>query len=217
MANWMKCLSGMGMLVLSAVLATGTATARAQAGGMGNAPQQSQQMPGAGPGGVNQPAASGALTGPPMNQASMQDKEFLREAAQGGMFEIEAGELAQQKGASDDVKQFGQMMVTDHTELNNKMTPVLQDAGVTAPKNISGKDKKELAKLQSLSGSAFDQEYIATMLKDHKKDKEAFEIEARNGQLPVEKTAAKQAELVIEKHLTAITQIAQAHNASAGI
>jgi putative membrane protein len=199
---------------IAALLATGTAIA--QAGGMGGT-QQSQPAGSAQPGAMNSTTAPGAMTGMPMDQASMQDKDFLREAGQGGMFEIQAGQLASQKGNSADVKQFGQMMVTDHTQLNTKMQPVFSAAGVKPPTSLSGKDKKELATLQGLSGDAFDQAYITCMLKDHKADKKAFQSEAINGQLSVEKNAATQGESVIDKHLQAITQIAQAHNLSAGM
>lgn len=199
---------------IAALLATGTAMA--QAGGMGGA-QQTQPAGASQPGAMNSTTAPGAMTGMPTDQASMQDKDFLREAGQGGMFEIQAGQLASQKGNSADVKQFGQMMVTDHTQLNEQMQPVFSAAGVKPPSGLNGKDKKELAKLQGLSGDAFDQEYVACMLKDHKADKKAFQSEAANGQLAAEKAAATQGEAVIDKHLQAITQIAQAHNISSGM
>ena len=61
------------------------------------------------------------------------DKKFLHKAAEGGMTEIKLGELASQKASRDDVKQFGQKMVTDHTQLNADMKPFLDSHGVTAP------------------------------------------------------------------------------------
>jgi len=157
-------------------------------------------------------ANGGALTNATGSGASVQDKTFLRESSQGGVFEIQAGKLAAQKGSAEDVKQFGQMMVTDHTTLNKQMMPVMVEAGVKPPTGLPGKDKKELAKLQGLSGDAFDKEYITAMLKDHEEDKQEFHMEATSGQLPSEKSAAMQGEGVIDMHLEKIKQVAQAHN-----
>lgn len=142
----------------------------------------------------------------------MQDKMFLRQAAEGGMFEIEAGKLALQKSSSDDVKQFAQHMIDDHSKLNEQMAPIAQKASVEPPKELKGKEKKELQKLQGLSGQAFDTEYIQAMLKAHKNDSDAFKMEASNGQFPDEKQAAAQGGAIVDQHLQMIKQIAQAHN-----
>ncbi len=208
MANAMYGKAG----VVAVALVLGAAIAPAQAGAGGG----SQSSPTTAPGGTNSTngglASGGALTNAPGSGASVQDKDFLKGASQGGMFEIQAGKLAAQKGNSEDVKQFGQMMVTDHTKLNEQMTPVLTEAGVKPATSLPGKEKKELAKLQGLSGDAFDKEYITAMVKDHEEDKKAFQSEAANGQLPSEKSAAMQGEGMIDTHLEKIKQVAQAHN-----
>ena len=82
---------------------------------------------------AQQAAASGA----------MQDKAFVRKALEGGMAEVQMGQIAAEKGSSDDVKQFGQKMVTDHTQLGDQMKQVAQQIGVTPPAGLSKKDKEE--------------------------------------------------------------------------
>ena len=59
----------------------------------------------------------------------MQDKAFLHKAAAGGMAEIQLGQLAEQKGNSPEVKQFGQKMVEDHSRLNDQMKPLAEQLG----------------------------------------------------------------------------------------
>ena len=204
------------------VLALGVGTAIGQTGQTGGAPgggSSPQSSPRTQPG-ANSPGSNG-VNDPtnPLNAqgaSSMQDKDFLKEAGQGGNFEVQAGQLATQKGNSEDVKQFGQMMVTDHTKLNDQMKPIAVQAGVKPPTGISGKDKKELKMLSSLNGEAFDKAYIQTMLKDHMADQKAFKTEATNGQIPAVKDAATQGGTVIDTHLAKIKEIAQAHNVSAG-
>ena len=111
----------------------------------------------------------GANAGGP-NTASFQDKDFLKKAAQGSNFEIKAGQLAQHKSTSDDVKQFGQKMVEDHTKLNQEMVPVAAQAGVAPPSGISKKDQKLYDSLAGKSGTDFDNAYIAHMVEDHTED-----------------------------------------------
>jgi putative membrane protein len=142
----------------------------------------------------------------------MQDKAFVRKAMEGGMAEVQLGQLASEKASSDDVKQFGQKMVDDHTKLNEQMQPVAQQLGVNPPKQLSKKDQETKAKLQSLSGTEFDNEYIKLMLKDHKKDAAEFKEEAQRTQNPAVQQAAQQGSQVIDQHLQLIEQIAQSHN-----
>ena len=61
--------------------------------------------------------------------ASMSDKHFVSEALKGGMAEIQMGRLAQEKGSSRDVKNFGRKMVQDHTKLGDQMKQVASQLG----------------------------------------------------------------------------------------
>lgn len=142
---------------------------------------------------------------------SMQDKEFARDALEGGMAEVQFGQMAAQKGTSPDVKEFGQKMVDDHTKLGDQLKPVAQQMGVNPPKGLSKKDQSLMAKLEGLSGTDFDNAYIQAMVKDHKKDLSDFRQEAENTQNPVMKNTAQQGEQVIDEHLHMIEQIAKAH------
>src|ERR1700727_776792 len=73
----------------------------------------------------------------------MQDKMFLRKAAEGGIAEVKLGQLAAQKGSSDEVKTFGQKMVDDHTKLNLEMAHVADSMGVMLPKSMNKEDQAE--------------------------------------------------------------------------
>ncbi len=139
-----------------AVLFTGV-TALAQMSPGGGAPQTQQPT---------NPSANSTMNSPQamqQQQASaasvMQDKEFVRSALQGGIAEVQLGQLAAEKGSSDDVKQFGQKMVTDHTKLGDQMKQVAQQIGVKPPDGPSKKDKELYTKLQALSGAKFDDAY----------------------------------------------------------
>ena len=144
--------------------------------------------------------------------ASDDDKHFVEAALKGGMTEVDLGKLAADKGASADVKQFGQKMVTDHTRLGDRMRTVAGQIGVTPPTMDTISGMGEEAKLKVLSGKSFDDAYISAMLKDHEDDLEAFKKEAASGSSPEVKRAARQGEAVVEEHLAMIRRIAKAHN-----
>jgi len=146
------------------------------------------------------------------NEASPMDKKFVKEALMGGMAEVQLGQLAAQKGSSDDVKQFGQKMVDDHTKLGDQMKTVAGEIGVMPPNSISPKDQALMTRLQALSGEQFDKAYIRAMVKDHEKDNMDFKKEASSGSSSAVKEAATKGDQVIEQHLQMIKEIAQKHN-----
>jgi putative membrane protein len=139
----------------------------------------------------------------------------VKKALQGGMAEVQLGQLALQKTSNDDIKQFAQKMVDDHTKLGDHMKPIAQQIGVTVPDGPSKKDKAVMANLQTLNGDAFDKAYVKDMVKDHKADLSDFKMEAQNGSNPAVKNAANQGSQVISGHLQLIEQIAQKDDAMA--
>jgi putative membrane protein len=110
------------------------------------------------------------------------------------------------------VKQFAQRMIDDHTKMNDQMKPVAQQLGVDVPGQISKKDRATMAKLQALSGPAYDQAYIKDMVKDHKQDLSDFQMEASSGQDQTVKDAASQGSKVIAQHLQLAQQLAKDQN-----
>jgi putative membrane protein len=145
------------------------------------------------------------------SDASSDDKQFVTAALRGGMAEVELGQLASQKGNSDDVKQFGKKMVEDHTKMGDDMKVVAGQVGVKPPSMLSPMDKALELKLKALSGDDFDKAYIEAMVKDHHKDLSDFKKEVASGQSSTVKDAASKGEKVIAEHLKMIRQIAQAH------
>jgi putative membrane protein len=206
--------SGFLLCSASTLLASVIAIAQNQPGmpGAQNQPGMAgQQQPN------QQPLASGIGTPAkmdtnPADQQAMADQAFVRKALEGGAAEVQLGKLAQQKSQSDDVKQFGQKMVEDHTQLGEQMKPVAQQLGVKEPKGPSKKDKELVAKLEGLSGQQFDEAYIQAMVKDHKQDLKEFKQAAQSTQNPNVKQVAQQGVGVISQHLQMIQQIAQNHN-----
>jgi putative membrane protein len=177
---------------------------------------QSSQAPGQTPPGQT-PSLDPQLNGAQSSgQASPQDRLFVSRALAGGMAEVQLGQLTLQKSDNQQVKQFAQRMIDDHTKLGEQMKPVAEQIGVSVPTKISKKDKTTLAKLGTLSGSAYDQAYIKDMVKDHKQDLSEFQLEASSGQDQTVKDAASQGSQLIAQHLQMIQQIAKDQNITPG-
>jgi putative membrane protein len=131
-----------------------------------------------------------------------QDKasqKFLQEAIQSNLAEIEMGKLAQQKGQSEAVKSFGQMLVTDHGGANQKAISVAGQMGVTPPGEPSAKQKREYQTMSKLSGEKFDRAFARHMVADHKEDIRAFEKEAKKNDAAGQ--FAQEALPTLRKHL----------------
>src|SRR5262249_44413101 len=92
------------------------------------------------------------------------DNTFVTKAAEGGMAEVEFGKLAVEKASNDQVKQFGQRMVDDHSKANDELKTIAQQKNITLPTAISAKDKAEHDRLAKLSGAAFDHAYMSAMV-----------------------------------------------------
>jgi putative membrane protein len=140
----------------------------------------------------------------------MQDKMFLRKAAEGGIAEVKLGQLAAQKGSSDDIKAFGQTMVDDHTKLNLEIAQVADSMGVMLPKSMNKEDQAEYDKLNGLSGNDFDVEYLAFMVKDHHKDLHEFRIEAASPTDATLHSEVVKAQSVIHEHTVMVDKLARA-------
>ncbi len=149
------------------------------------------------------------------SSVSSSDKKFVREAAQGGMAEVELGKLATEKASSPEVKKFGQRMVNDHTKANDQLKEVASSQGITLPSKLSAKDEMTKERLSKLSGEQFDKAYMSDMVKDHTQDVADFQQEATSASDPAVKEFAEKTLPVLKSHLREAKQIAPITSASA--
>lgn len=146
-------------------------------------------------------AADNAMTNSasPMN-VSATDQTFLTNAMKGDNSEVALGQLAQQKGGSQGVKDLGAMLVSDHGAHKQQVAALAQQAGVAVTDDIMDEAKTLKTKLDGLSGDAFDKQFVSAAIEDHKKDIAKYETEAK-GTGPVA-DLAKQTLPTLKKHLS---------------
>ena len=190
-------LSGAALMLAAACTAFAVAAAELRAGGAQNS-NGSTQNTNTGGGGANANRGSARMSS---------DMKFAMEAAMGGMEEVELGRVAAQKGASDEVRQFGQRMVDDHSKANDDLMQVATSKGWTLPTALDPKHQADVQRLSALSGEAFDREYVKMMVKDHKKDVGEFQKESARGADADVKAFATRTLPTLQEHLQMIQRI----------
>ncbi len=94
-------------------------------------------------------------------------RDFVEKAAHGGMAEVQLGQLASERAQSAEVKQFGQMMVRDHTRANDELKAAVAAYNVPIPTGLDEKHTDLMNKLRDLRGAEFDREYMDAMVDGH--------------------------------------------------
>lgn len=136
------------------------------------------------------------------------DEKALKDMAQANINEVAAAKIALSKAQSSQVKAFAQQMLEDHSGALTKVQTVAKQKGVTLPTEPDAKHKAMAARLEKLSGSAFDKMYMkhaGTM--DHKMVLSTLQGDAKKIKDPDVKALADAHLPVVEKHLKSAQQI----------
>jgi putative membrane protein len=148
---------------------------------------------------------------PNSSAPSAQDINFVTQAAQSGLLEVEEGQLAQTQAADPAVRAFGGRMVADHTAQNATLSSLAAQEGIPVPTSLSPEQQSEIFQLQSENGSAFDAIYLWDQIKDHAITLMRFIQEAQTGQDLVIKTFAQNSLPILADHLRAAIDLGQQH------
>lgn len=143
------------------------------------------------------------------------DASFFKHAAEGGIAEVAAGKLAQDKGNSHTVKEFGAMMVKDHSAANDKLASLAASEGVSLPTTSSAGQMASKGKLEMLFGDKFDKAYIKDQLKAHGDAVALFKKELASGSDAQAKSFASDTLPTVQAHLMKIRRIASDAGVSA--
>jgi putative membrane protein len=140
------------------------------------------------------------------------DLPFLREAAGANLMEVTLGRVAQSRGSDTRVRDFGGRMVTDHSNLQQQLTTFTTKYGIGFTPGLSTQQQQDVNRLQSLSGSQFDREYITMMVQNHQNDVDKFENQSRDADSPRVRELAMQSLPVLQQHLSMAQRVAQLIN-----
>jgi len=143
------------------------------------------------------------------NGLAKADKAFAKNAANGGMMEVQMGQLATKNATSQEVKDFGQMMVTDHGKANDELKSLAATKELKLPTELKGMQKAKVDKLSKETGAEFDKKYMKAMVKDHKKDVAKFKKATKDVKDPEINAWAAKTLPTLEKHLQHAKEVAQ--------
>jgi putative membrane protein len=133
-------------------------------------------------------SANKAQTDTAMNQNKMvvdeESSSFLVKAANGGMTEVQLGELGEKKATSQRVKDFSAMMVHDHSAANDKVKNLAAQKNITLPTSVSDENQKKIDGLSKKTGKDFERDFMDAMVKDHETTIDMFESAMKNTKDP---------------------------------
>jgi putative membrane protein len=168
-------------------------------------------------------AIAGFLAGPALAQAQTgqaelapQDLQFAQEAAIGGLKEVTLGELALQQAKNEQVMQFGQRMVQDHGQANEKLMAIAEQKGIQLPQELPQDAQQKYEELQGLSDAEFDQAYMDEMVTDHEKSVQLFEQQAESGGDQDLRAFAEESLPTLQEHLEMAKEVQSQVTAAVG-
>ena len=138
------------------------------------------------------------------------DEKFIRNAATGGEMEVALGKLAAGKATNEEVKNFGQKMVDDHSKANDELKDLAKTKGVDLKKaeDKAIKDEsKEEGSLSKKEGADFDKAYMKMMVKDHEDDVKEFEKASKDCEDSDVKAWAAKTLPTLQSHLSMAKEI----------
>jgi putative membrane protein len=165
--------SCIGAFAAVALFVCGGASAQMGRGGGGYGPSSS--------GSSDYPQGPNLGQGTP-NSNAMSDAEFAKEAAESGLAGMKFGQLGQDKGSSDAVKEFGKKMAADQMQAMAQLKAIADKGDLKLPTDLNKRDQKNYDKLSQMSGDAFDKAYMKEMVKDDQDHVSMFQLQANGGQ-----------------------------------
>ena len=103
------------------------------------------------------------------------DAQFLVNAAEINMKQIQLGQLAQQKGTSTHVKELGKRMEDTYTKSQRDLTALAQRKSITLPTTQTNDVRDAYDKLNKKTGNDFDKAYTDEMISLHEDAIDTFE------------------------------------------
>lgn len=141
---------------------------------------------------------TGNIDATPLDEKSGQ---WATEAAGGGMMEVTLGQTAQQQAASQRVKDFGAMMVRDHSKANDELKAIASAKSFALPAALPEKHQQHVNDLTKKQGADFDKAYMKMMVNDHEEDVKKFEKAANEATDPAIRDFASRTLPVLRAHL----------------
>jgi putative membrane protein len=156
-------------------------------------------------------ALSLPLAGFGADSLSHSDASFLKNAAEGGLYEIQAGKIALDKATDPQVKAFAQKLIDDHTKANDELSQLATSKGLKLPTSPSLTEQAKLKTLEHWSQSGFDEHFAKGVgVSEHEDDVKTFQKESTEAKDADVKAFAAKTLPTLQEHLATARQLADA-------
>jgi putative membrane protein len=159
------------------------------------------QHAGAGPIGVTKIATA------PNANGTESTETFITDITLADMYEVQAGRIAQAKGQSPGVKDFGKMMVTDHTAMSNQMKQIFAATSTKIPTELGARGKRMINDLNAASPADFDKLYLSQQQTSLAAELALLSAYAEGGESKDIKPAAAKAIPKVQAHLDKVHEL----------
>jgi putative membrane protein len=145
--------------------------------------------------------ALGALRALSASAQQADQTNFLADAIRGNVSEVKLGQLAAERGESQQVREYGDMLRKDHTKALEKASSIANEIGVPASSELTAQQQNQFQSLQKLSGDEFDTTFLSQMVREHQSDIAKFSAQAQSGSDPQVMAFAKETLPTLQAHL----------------
>jgi putative membrane protein len=135
------------------------------------------------------------------------DSVFIQRASSAGLLQVKLGKLAEKKGTSTAVVEFGKRMVTDYSKANEELKAAAKEAAFPAPALLR-QDQQIFDRFNGMGRSSFDKLYMAEMVKRHNEEVRLFQRESAGGRVQSLKQLASRMLPDMEQRLSLASQTA---------
>jgi len=135
------------------------------------------------------------------NDAVEDDAQYLTDAAEILLSEIEIGKLGLAKSSNPEVKKFAQALVTDHTKALEELNALANKKTISIPTTITEEGREEYNKLDKYTSAEFDKKFIDLTTDDHEKAVDKMtEIAQKATDSDIKTWSSRQITLMLEHH-----------------
>lgn len=199
------------LLAAAALSVAGIASAQ-MAGQTGQSssdqPDRSQSTGQMGQSGTMSDTSRSGMSGSMSSSQKIDDKEFVKQAASSGQYEVESSKLVQDKVKDPQIKQLAKTMEDDHKQANDELKRLAKQANVSdVPSSPQGADQQMLSQLKQANEQQLGQEYIQQQIQAHQKAIQLFRQAQTQVQDPQLKQFAQKTLPKLEQHLQHLQQM----------
>jgi putative membrane protein len=105
---------------------------------------------------------------------SQSEQDFMMEAVRADLAEIDMAQVALQNSGTSEVKDFANMIKSDHTSALEDLSELMKDMDVPQPKSIPVELQQDISRMSSLTGRELDREFVNMIVSQQQKAVEMF-------------------------------------------